>query len=426
MKKVSLGILCIILIFIVAAGAVGCRQEERTIDKMDMLQTALGLIEANYIGELDVDDLDFVAAEAVLDSLDNYTYLTDTLYAQTSDSSIGIVMTTTQYNEHLIKDVVKGFPADATFSDGFHLQRGDEIYAIANSTITDEDGNPVFNRVRGLSKSAMSKYTTGEEGTVLTLRIVRAGVQVGDYAYTKQKGYVPKAQFTADVFGDGTNVGYISLKNFTKAQLPDGTVKSAADDFKACMTAFQETAQTKLILDLRGNGGGSTDDLAIIASYFVPLGNDGTTEILELQYKKSKKVVSVTVKEDNYIPNLPLVILCDGDTASAAEALIGACRAYNKANTTVIGQSTFGKGVFQKTEPIYDENVSGKRTGILDQYYVVMVNGYYYIVDPSAEGGRYNIHEKPLSPDLAVKPNEILGALTDDAEMQKAKQVLSR
>jgi len=414
MKKVGLVLLCVMMTVVIVLGVGGCKKETSDLEQMDMLSSALNLIKQHYIGELDIDELDFVAAEAVIDSLDQYTYLTDTYYTQSSNSNIGVSIRTNRYNEHFISNIVSGFPADEAFEDGFKLQRGD---GITNSNLLDENGEPIFYRVRGLSRSYISTYTAGGEGTVLTLRIVRNGVLMGDYAYTKVTGYMPRAEFIADVYGDGSNVGYISLSSFTKTQMPDGTVMSAANDFKACMEQFIEANQTKLIVDLRANGGGSTDDLSIIASYFVPLESKGTTEILQLLYKKTGKTVSINVREDNYIPDLPLVILCDNNTASAAEAFIGACRAYNKNNTTVIGQETYGKGVFQKTEAIYDKTETSGATGILDQYYVVLVNGYYYIVDPSVEGGKYNIHEQPLKPDVEVVKDESIGALIDDAEM---------
>ena len=424
MKKVGLALVCVLMTAVLLLVTVGCNKASSNLEKMDMLESALDIINKNYIGELDIDELDYVAAKAVIDSLDQYTYLTDTFYSQSSNGNIGVSIRTNKYNEHFISNIVTGFPAEQTFEDGFKLQRGDEVYGLYNSNLVDENGEPIFYRIRGLSKSAMSSYTAGGEGTTLTFRIMRNGVLMGDYAYTKVPGYMPRAEFIADVFEDGTNVGYISLSSFTKTQMPDGTVMSAANDFKACMEQFKEANQERLIVDLRGNGGGSTDDLSIIASYFVPLESKGTTEILQLQYQKTNKTVSVNVKEDNYIPNLPMVILCDNNTASAAEAFIGACRAYNGSNTTVIGQETYGKGVFQKTESIYDKTDTSGVTGILDEYYVVLVNGYYYIVDPNVEGGKYNIHEKPLQPDVVIAPNDELGALKDDAEMQAAYRAL--
>ncbi len=428
MKKLCLGLICIVVA--VAVVCAGCTpkdtpKQEQDVAEMDMLTTALELIRDNYIGQVNMDNLDYAAAKAVIDGLDNFTYLTTTYYSQTTDSRIGLELAITRYNEYIITYIEKDMPADVTFEDGFHLQRGDEIYGVANSNDVDADGNPIFHRVRGLASSYYSGYVEGDEDTVLTLRIARNGEIVGDYAFGKTKRYAPRAYFVPDVYGDGTNVGYISLRSFTYTQLPDGTVKSAADDFDECMRQFLEAGQSKLVLDLRNNGGGNTDILSSVASYFVPVEPGEMTEILQLQYAKSDKVVHVNVKKDNYIADLPLVILCNANTASAAEALIGACRAYNGKNTTVIGQNTYGKGVFQRTDlTIEDQTESGKVTGILDKYYVVMVSGYYYIVDPAKENGMYNIHQNPLIPDVATAPTEEYGALSADNEMVAARSAL--
>lgn len=426
MKRVLIRTLCVTLIVMVMAALCACLpQSNSDMEDMDMLSSALEIIKNNYIGEMDVDKLDTVAAEAVINSLDNFTYVTDTMYSQSSDSSIGIAVTITKYNEYYVSGITEDWPAADVFEDGFQLQRGDEIYGLSNSNIVDDAGEPIFYRLRGLSRTYFSTYSEGGVGTVLTLRIVRDGVVMGDYAYTKKEGYVSRATFVADVFGEGSNVGYIQLKNFTFVELPDGSVKSAADDFVQCMSQFKESGMTKLVLDLRGNGGGSTSILSKVASYFVPLGNNGATEILRLEYAKSSRVENVNVTEDNYIADLPLVILCDGSTASAAEALIGACRAYNGDNTTVIGQTTYGKGVFQRSDiELYDKTKGSGFTNIMDKYYVVMVSGYYYIIDAKAEGGKYCIHENPLVPDISVTPNEVVGGLVDDAEMIAARNTL--
>lgn len=423
MKKRCLTILCILLVAALATCSFGCRKN-KTIEEMDMLQEALDIIDRYYMGDAGVDELDYIAATAILNNLDQFTYVSDVEYSQVSASNIGITVTTTKYNEYIVTSVTKGLPADTTFEDGFHIERGDEIYGLTNSNKVDEDGNPIFYRLRGLSNVRFASYTEGDAGTKLTLRIVRDG-EMKDYTYTKADAYIPRADFVADVFGEGTGVGYIALSSFNYYEMPDGTRKSAGEDFRACMDAFREAGQTKLVLDLRGNGGGRTDILAEVASYFVPLGSTGVTEILRLKYAKTGDMTQVNVKLNNYIADLPLVILCDAHTASAAEGLIGACRAYNKVNTTVIGTDTYGKGVFQRSDIVLkDENESSRATGVPDTYYVTMVAGYYYIVDPSVEGGEYNIHNKPLSPDQYVTANETIGALVDDAEMIAARKAL--
>lgn len=415
----------------------GCAQEDSNLEKMDLLKQALQVIEQNYIGEMDIDRLDFYAARAVLDNLDDFTYLTDSLYSKTSSATIGIHVKITPYNEYFVEYVVPSSPADTVFDDGFHLQRGDEIYAVTNSNYLDDEGQPVRYRLRGLDSSAYATFVSGDEETTLTLGVYRNGLYVGDYLYTKAQQYLPRAYYIGDVYGAESDVGYIRLMGFSNVEVTENNthvVHSSAEDFDRCMQQFMADGKKKLVLDLRGNGGGDVKLLAQVAAYFVPLGDKEYVNIMQLEYAKTNQIVNVSVqkyKEDQdsegverYIPDLPLVILCNSSTASAAECLIGACRAYHP-NTTVIGTKTYGKGVFQRTGiTLYDTSSSSEDTGILDRYYVVMVSGYYYVIDPSVEGGRYCVHNAPLSPDISITPGYEIGDLAQDPEMVQAKTLL--
>ena len=407
--------------------AAGCDNHKvtRPIERMDMLQNALAVIDRFYIENADIDQLDYVAATAIISSLDDFSYVSDTVYSTGSSSNIGLSVHVTDYNEYYVDMVTPGLPADHRFEDGFHLERGDELYGVTNSNIVDDNGQPIYYRLRGVNRTAYSTYTAGGDDTTLTFTVYRDGQRIGDYAYTKVPSYMPRAYYIGDVYGDDSNVGYIRLLSFsnTKTEEDGKTVlHSAADDFAACMEQFARDGMTKLVLDLRGNGGGDVQLLASVASYFVPVQN-GRTDILQLEYTKTDNTVHVYVEDNNYIPNLPLVILCNQHTASAAEALIGACRAYRAPkDTVVIGTQTFGKNVFQRTGiTLEDENDATRYTGVDRQYYVTLVCGYYYIVDPNHPDGRY---KAPLTPDIAITPAEAPDELTQDPEMIAANEAL--
>lgn len=410
MKKRSIGIiLCIVLSLTLGIACAACQPQatDTAWDKLDMLQQALTIIDNNYMDGLDLDYVDYTAAMAVLNNLDPFTGVTATAVSSASSAGIGISIKSTRYNEYFVSDIFDGFPAALPQDDGFVLQRGDEIYAVNG------------NRLRGLSSTYYSQYLQGDAGTPLALTIVRNGVEVGTYTYVKQEGRFPHAIYHGDVFGDNSNIAYIRLLDFDVTQDENGDRYSADQDFDRCMQQLAQDGSDRLILDLRGNSGGSTTVLSSIASYFVPMTDDKPVTIMQLQYAKTNNVVNVNVSKNNYIPDLELVILCDGGSASAAEALIGACRAYHP-NTTVIGLPTYGKGVFQQTAiPITDQTEESAAT-FPDKYYVVMVSGYYYITDPAHEDGRYCIHGNPLQPDVIVEPADTIGALPQDPELQAA------
>lgn len=418
MKKVIKISICVLLVAIMVVMC-SCKvnvQEKSWADDFDLLEKVLKYVQNNYIGDIDVDKLDYITAYSLISSLDDFSYMSDNSIALASNASIGISLKITKYNEYIIDYVYDGFPASEVKEYGFVLSRGDFIYAINGE------------RVEGASRTYFNELSSGSVGTEMTYTIKRNGEIIGDYKYTKVEKYVPRAYYIGNLSESNTDVGYIKLSDFTETRLSSGEIVSVCNEFDECINKFKMDNKKSLVLDLRGNPGGSSSILAHIASYFVPLyvEEDGTKcarDILCLEYAKSGERINVAVTEDNYM-DIPLVILTNGSTASAAEALTGACRAYNTKNTTVIGEKTFGKGVFQsksgkipdttKTSNVFDDN-----------YYLTLVSGYYYIIDPNVEGGRYCIHQNGLLPDITAVTTTVDVKLEKDTEIVEALKVLS-
>lgn len=412
MKK-TLVILLIICIALSATFAVGCsdsKKQNATVDAnwsddFDFLGKVYDYVKEGYISSVNVDELDRAAAQAIIESLDPFSYITDNSIPLVDSASIGIFLSISKYNEYRITYVVEGMPASQEI-DGFKLSRGDEIYAVNGE------------RVEGLSVSGFDELTRGGVGTALTLTVKRNGEIVGDYTYEKTHDTMPKAYYIGDL-GD---TGYIKLTSFSDGKTEDGKVVSTNDIFDECVEKFKEEGKKSLILDLRDNPGGSSLILAHIASYFVPL-KEEKQDILCLKYEKSGQEVYVSVTEDNYL-DVPVVVLVNGNSASAAEALTGAIRAFNPKGT-IVGENTYGKGVFQSSpKKISDKTIDSDKT-FESSYYVYLVAGYYYIIDEKAEGGRYNIHNNPIVPDVVVKPNEKIASLEEDAEIVTALEILA-
>ncbi len=364
---------------------------------LDLLRQVIEYIETHYIDGLDIDAADIYAAYAVTSGLDNFSYLTDGA-GGVDNAGIGIILHVTIYKEYKISAIIPNSPAAEEKQDGFRLERGDHIYAVNG------------NRVEGLNYASFQEYSSGGAGTELVLTIKRGGVILEDtYQYTKIDTTFPEALYINNLGGDiSDDLGYIRLRSFTG---------SAAADFASCISAWREDGNSALILDLRNNAGGSSAILEEIASYFVPLGGQSARTVLEMDYKEGgvQKQLLVKVKKNNYI-DAPLIILTNSATASASEALIGASRAFNATNTVVIGQPTYGKGVFQNAPVMLFDKQGDKNYAV----YISIVTGYYYIVDPAAEGGRYNIHNNPILPDILVEFNDNMRELHADNEISAA------
>ena len=159
----------------------------------------------------------------------------------------------------------------------------------------------------------------------------------------------------------------------------------------------------KLILDLRGNPGGYLDQCVEIASHFIKEGEIVTYTI----DKYDQKVVSKSKGGD--LLGMPLVVLVDGGSASASEVVTGALRDHDAA--TIIGTTTFGKGIVQQLISLPD-NEGGLK---------VTTSKYY---TPDGE----NIHGTGISPDITVEiPQEVLEveySRNIDPQFQKALEVI--
>lgn len=398
MKKSRLLLLTsiiLIIVFSLTACNITIEDENEWAEDLDLLKQVLDYIDAHYIEGLDINSADVYAAYAVAGGLDSFSYLTDGLGVAGDTAGIGIILSISPYKEYRISAIIENSPAAEIKDGGFQLMRGDHIYAVNGE------------RVEGLGTTDFHNYSVGAAGTALELTIKRNGVILGEtYTYTKVDTTFPEALYI-DNLGDeiDNNLGYIQLRSFTN---------NAAEDFAECMTEWEADENEGLILDLRNNAGGSSAILADIASYFVPIEGNTPQTILELDYKEQgvEKQMLVKVEDNNYI-DCPLIILTNSNSASAAEALIGAARAFNTDNTVIIGQPTYGKGVFQNAPfMLFD-----KRGEESYAYYISIVTGYYYIVDEAVEGGRYNIHKNPIEPDVQIEPTETLGELFSDNEI---------
>ena len=413
MKKTRLLILCIVILslsFSLTACALiltNPSSSQEYFKDMDLLTQVLEFIDNTYITGLDVDQADVMASMYVVNGLDDFSniYAVDSLKGATS-SGLGLSLTVTKYNEYYIDFIYENSPAKVTqFEDGFSLQRGDEIYAINGE------------RVSGLDRYYFNKATEGADGTGLALTIKRDGVILDkSYTYEKATFTTKEVYYQNDLGGDISNdLGYIRLMSFTG--------ETTVEDFDHAITTWRGDNNKGLILDLRSNGGGNSNILAKIASYFVNLEEKNSQPILNFEYKDGgvERVATVSVNEKGKYINAPVYVLCNSSTASAAEALIGTIRAFNKENGVIIGQDTYGKGVCQNAPFTLVDKYNGERV----EYEIAVVTGYYYIIDENVEGGKYNIHKNPIKPDVAIEKEDHYTLLCYDAEIEMANALFS-
>ena len=199
------------------------------------------------------------------------------------------------------------------------------------TVIVSVDGTPTAGKPASQDVSRI----TGPSGTTVRLQLQRT-VKPRRITLTLTRRPISLPLTTSRLLNDhGTKVGYVSLSSFAKG---------AGTKVHDAIAALQKQGAQRIVFDLRDNGGGLVSEAAAVASDFLPAGKVVTTT----QGAHSPKDV---IKTGGGSPTgLPLVVLVNGNTASASEIVTGALQDYHRA--TIIGSKTFGKGVVQTVLPL--------------------------------------------------------------------------
>jgi carboxyl-terminal processing protease len=215
--------------------------------------------------------------------------------------------------------VVDVFPDSPAARAG--LSHGDLIVRVGTTPLT------------GRSATFASNLIKGRPGTVVVLTVKR-GTNARVVTIRRAKVAVPVASQSLLSY-HGLKIGDLQLTAFT-----DG----AGQELRGRVAKALRSGAQALILDLRENGGGLLNEAVNVASIFIP---DGT--IVSTSGRSQPRQVYLATG-NAIAPKLPMVVLVDHDTASAAEIVTAALRDRGRAR--VVGTHTYGKGVFQEIEPL--------------------------------------------------------------------------
>ena len=323
-----------ILLLVTSASA---KKDEKTdanqsfnaMKHIEVYNSVLRELEINYVDTLQHDKLLKQSLDRMLYTLDPYTSFIPSSDEETLKrlrsgqyGGIGSVITLVDGKPYL-SDPYYGMPAQVN-----GLCAGDEIVEI--------DGV----KCEGKSISEVSDMLRGKPHTEITIKIRRYGdAKIIKKLFLRDIIQMPTVPFYAQV-EDG--VGYIVVLDFID--------RTAADFEKALKDLVSQHNINKLIIDLRGNGGGLVGQAVEIASLFLPRG----TEIVSMKGRhNSTSTVYKTHREPLY-PNMQLLFLVDGNTASSSEILSGAMQDLDRAY--ILGERTFGKGLVQNVRELPFDN----------------------------------------------------------------------
>ncbi|WP_395618402.1 S41 family peptidase [Aquirufa sp.] len=287
---------------------------------LDIYASVIKELNQFYVDPIDPNKVVQNSIDGMLDQLDPYT-----VYYPEEDLDEFTTLTTGKYEGIGIRAswVDKGY--FVTYVDESSpalqagLQTGDQLISINGTQIT-EDSDPSM-LIKGPKDSKLvAQIKRGE--AQLTLTINRSTVQI------KNVGY-------AGIIRPG--IGYIQLEEFNQ---------SATKEMKAALVQLKKEGMKKLILDLRNNPGGLLTQAIDICNFFLAK----ETPIVSTKGKLQEWNANYKALNSSWDTSLPIVVLINQNSASAAEIVAGVLQDYDRA--TIVGQRSFGKGLVQVTRDL--------------------------------------------------------------------------
>lgn len=317
----SVALVCIFLCLMLMQTGVLPSKADQTIDSsldsLRLIARALDTIENNPSSDLAGKDLVYAAIHGMFRTLDPYSQFLDEdafdyMKAQQIGSFYGIGISFDVRNGELL--VISPIEESPAWRLG--IRAGDVIEEIEGETVAGITNNEVIKRLRG------------EKGSVVKLGIRRKGVsELLQFSVRREKIALNSARggFLID-----SETGYIRLTEFSSTTYSEMMEK---------LQRLKEKGMTRLILDLRYNGGGLLGSAEQISSTF--LRKDQIIVSTKGRTKESKQ--DITCSRDGDYADLPIIILVNDSSASASEIVAGAIQDHDRG--LVIGVSTHGKGL---------------------------------------------------------------------------------
>ena len=325
------------------------------VTESDKLSVLNDVIETYYLDEYDQNDLKESMYKGYVAGLDDpYSqYFTKKEFAELMEDNngtfegIGVYLNVNQDNQTL--EVIR--PIEGSPAEKAGIVAGDIIVEVDGEDIIGQDSDIVISKMRG------------EKGTTVNVGVVREGEE-DILRFDIVRDVVESVTVNSEMLED--DIGYLSLSEFAEVSY---------DQFRLQLNQLKEQGMKALIFDLRSNTGGDFDVAVKIADKFCPEGL--------VVYIEDKDGNRQEYSSDKDALGLPLVVLVNGYSASSSEIVTGAIKDYGVG--TIMGTTTYGKGVVQRVLPLGDG--SGMKVTIAKYY--------------TPKG--YNIHGVGIEPDEVVE-----------------------
>ncbi|WP_162419445.1 S41 family peptidase [Cyclobacterium roseum] len=289
---------------------------------LDIFASLIRELDSYYVDEIDPDELVTVGINAMLAELDPYTE-----YIPEEESDDFRMMTTGEYGgvgavignrvgANMILMPYKGFPAQLS-----GLKVADELLRVDSVQVVDKNTAEISALLKGPANTEVQVQVKRGEDT-LTFNLTRKKIVISNVPY---HGMV-----------DG-ETGYIKLSDFTT---------NAATEVSQAVQNLKREGAKKIILDVRDNPGGILKEAVDVVNIFIPK----RREVVKTIGKLENVNATYTTELSPIDKDIPLAVLINERSASAAEIVAGALQDYDRA--VLVGRKSFGKGLVQSTVPL--------------------------------------------------------------------------
>ena len=328
---------------------------KKNLDVFNAIYKNLDMI---YVDTLDAAEVIGTGIKSMLRSLDPYTeYYPEENMKDLKEIYTGkfagigaLIRYNTKIKRVVIDEPYEGMPADKA-----GLRKGDIILAIDDSSMVDKNVSYVSSHLRGDPGSSfvlkIQRPTTGKK---MQMKVTRKTIQTPSVPYYGLRS---------------GNIGYLHLRQFTEG---------CAKEVRNAMIEMKEKGMKGMVLDLRGNGGGSESEAVDIVNLFVPKGK----LIVSNRGKLKRSNIDYYTKSEPLDTVMPVVVLVGESTASASEITSGALQDLDRA--VILGTRTYGKGLVQTSVDL-PYNGSLKLTS--NKYYIPSGRCIQAINYKHAQGG---------------------------------------
>ena len=355
-------------------------EDEEISDKLDEIE---GYIDRYVYFDTDKEKQEEALYDGIMGGLDDpySVYYTADEYAnlteETSGEYYGVGAVVTQ-DENMIVSVVRPIPGSPAEKAG--LMAGDVIVEVDGEPVDGEELSLVVERIRGV------------EGSTAHLKVYREGET--DYLdFEIPRGVVQNVTVFSEML-DGY-IGYIQVQEF---------YENTDEEFKEAIEKLKADGARAFIFDMRDNPGGLVTTVVEMCDYIMSKGPIVTTK------DKSGKILQSFDASNKHTMDEPMVVLVNGNSASASEIFAGALKDTGKAK--LVGTNTFGKGIVQSVIPLSDGTA------------IKLTIAKYFTPNGN------DIHEVGIAPDYEVelpdgRPYAVGIEREDDTQLDKAIELIA-